>query len=557
MAAQFADRIRVNTTTTGTGTVTLGTAILGFRTFLAAVTAGALTSPASVYYVIEDTGGAWEVGSGVYTTGVETLTRVVAASSLGGTILTLSGAAQVYLALTAASVMTDNITSGTISGVTINSSTIGQTTANLGTFTALTATGATSLASLTATGATTLSTSLAVGTPTGGAMGTGTINATALYVNGTAISGSVIAASAPTSPASGALWWNTGDDKLYIWVGSAWSEATNETVPIASTSVPGTVIAGAGLAVTTTGLLSVAAPVGISVMSYGATGNGTTDDSTAINNAIAAAVTAGGGVVYFPPGTYAIGSTIVLQSLVTLRGAGRTATTIEGLPGTTMDLVQTHQFTTLTGSNTAAGPYRFGIIGMSLNGNARNGGRCVAIYGYNYIIEDAEFFGAHGDGFYSEWCTSGLVPVTAGGESMEAHFFRTTFYSNGGNGLTFNGPHDTILTDTLTFLNKGSGAVFQQSPTYIGACVIMGMHSYGNSQVGVIIGTGCYAAQLQSENNRATGGICIVSHRPAQRHRHRRVREHRLRHQLRRRHPDHCLHLLLRQFRRWCGDLGT
>jgi hypothetical protein len=133
MAAQFADRIRVNTTTTGTGTVTLGTAILGFRTFLAAVTAGALTSPASVYYVIEDTGGAWEVGSGVYTTGVETLTRVVAASSLGGTILTLSGAAQVYLALTAASVMTDNITSGTISGVTINSSTIGQTTANLGT----------------------------------------------------------------------------------------------------------------------------------------------------------------------------------------------------------------------------------------------------------------------------------------------------------------------------------------------------------------------------------------------------------------------------------------
>lgn len=37
---------------------------------------------------------------------------------------------------------------------------------------------------------------------------------------------------------------------------------------------------------------------------YGATGNGTTDDTAAIRLAIAAAVTAGGGTIYFPPGTY-------------------------------------------------------------------------------------------------------------------------------------------------------------------------------------------------------------------------------------------------------------
>ena len=102
MAIQFVDGVRVSTVTTGTGTIKLGAAVPGFQTFDAAVAAGALTSGATVYYTIEDTGNVWEVGSGVYTFGAETLTRVVSASSLGGTLaLALSGAAQVYLTLTA------------------------------------------------------------------------------------------------------------------------------------------------------------------------------------------------------------------------------------------------------------------------------------------------------------------------------------------------------------------------------------------------------------------------------------------------------------------------
>jgi hypothetical protein len=44
------------------------------------------------------------------------------------------------------------------------------------------------------------------------------------------------------------------------------------------------------------------------VKDYGATGNGTTDDAATIQAAIAAAVTAGGGTVYVPYGTYKINS---------------------------------------------------------------------------------------------------------------------------------------------------------------------------------------------------------------------------------------------------------
>jgi hypothetical protein len=47
---------------------------------------------------------------------------------------------------------------------------------------------------------------------------------------------------------------------------------------------------------------------------FGATGNGFTDDSTAINNALAAAGTAGSGVVYIPAGTYGIGSSLYIQN---------------------------------------------------------------------------------------------------------------------------------------------------------------------------------------------------------------------------------------------------
>ncbi|MBU6409397.1 MAG: chitobiase/beta-hexosaminidase C-terminal domain-containing protein, partial [Verrucomicrobia bacterium] len=53
------------------------------------------------------------------------------------------------------------------------------------------------------------------------------------------------------------------------------------------------------------------------VKSYGATGNGTTVDTTAINNAINAANSAGGGTVTFPPGNY-LSVSIHLKSNVTL-----------------------------------------------------------------------------------------------------------------------------------------------------------------------------------------------------------------------------------------------
>jgi polygalacturonase len=59
----------------------------------------------------------------------------------------------------------------------------------------------------------------------------------------------------------------------------------------------------------------------LNVKDYGATGNGTTNDRTAIVNGISAALSAGK-TLYFPSGTYLVGSTITLSSNTRMMGAG-------------------------------------------------------------------------------------------------------------------------------------------------------------------------------------------------------------------------------------------
>jgi hypothetical protein len=59
----------------------------------------------------------------------------------------------------------------------------------------------------------------------------------------------------------------------------------------------------------------------VSVKDFGAKGDGTTDDTTAIQAAITQVVTTGG-AVYFPAGTYNVSSTLTVGSKVTLYGDG-------------------------------------------------------------------------------------------------------------------------------------------------------------------------------------------------------------------------------------------
>jgi hypothetical protein len=109
---KLVNRAKMTTATTGTGTLTLGSAVDGYQTFAAAGVADADV----VRYVIED-GDAWEIGRGTYTSSGTTLSRVLGESSTGN-LLNLTGDAVVFVSATEADLREERV--GSISTGTLN-----------------------------------------------------------------------------------------------------------------------------------------------------------------------------------------------------------------------------------------------------------------------------------------------------------------------------------------------------------------------------------------------------------------------------------------------------
>lgn len=89
-------------------------------------------------------------------------------------------------------------------------------------------------------------------------------------------------------------------------------------------------------------LKSWLAEVHVSVKDFGAVGDGSNNDTTAIQAAITAVSGAGGGVVYFPPGTYLINAALTMgTSGVSLIGAGPSTSIIKNSGGATNAITAT------------------------------------------------------------------------------------------------------------------------------------------------------------------------------------------------------------------------
>jgi len=112
---KLVNRAKMSTATTGTGALTLGTPLAGYQSFAAAGVADGDV----IRYVIED-GAGWEIGTGTYTATGTTLTRTPSESSDGGTAITLTGNAVVFVSAVAAD-LGDAL--GTVAGADLDLST--------------------------------------------------------------------------------------------------------------------------------------------------------------------------------------------------------------------------------------------------------------------------------------------------------------------------------------------------------------------------------------------------------------------------------------------------
>ena len=151
MSFKLFDRVQETTATTGTGTISMGGAVTGYRAFSSVFTTGDTT-----HYVLSD-GTNWEVGLGTLTTGTPwTMARTtILSSSNAGAVVNFPGpttnvwvdgsAQQLSVAPQFSGQITSTVATGTAPLVVASTTTV----ANLAAATATTATSATTAGSVT------------------------------------------------------------------------------------------------------------------------------------------------------------------------------------------------------------------------------------------------------------------------------------------------------------------------------------------------------------------------------------------------------------------------
>ncbi|GIF00506.1 hypothetical protein Ari01nite_79700 [Paractinoplanes rishiriensis] len=275
-------------------------------------------------------------------------------------------------------------------------------------------------------------------------------------------------------------WWEQLRDK--------WPRTGEEEPPSISRRAVltggGALVLGAGVTGAATGYYAAdgTAPGDgstIDVRRFGAVGDGRTDDTDALQGALDAA-RPNGGLVYLPAGTYSTRK-LRLYSRVHLRGAGGDATILKLRDGANSAIIESDGFDKLTGTDGTGGASAFSIRDLTLDGNkAKNpeGGYGLRLYGYGYELSEVIIFNCRQDGLYSEWSGASGLPYPS--HQMEARITAIRSHHNDGDGLNFNGPHDSMFVNCLAFENKGIG--FRMAGESHGSSMV-NCHGWGVAQV--------------------------------------------------------------------------
>lgn len=196
---------------------------------------------------------------------------------------------------------------------------------------------------------------------------------------------------------------------------------------------------------------------------FGAVGNGVADDTIPLQNAIAAAVAAGGGVVYLPTGNYRVTSTITVPSMVSLEGVNGSSNVnnatssivgslslspivqINGAPASTSASIKKLAITRASGTIPA------GVVGLLVS--ATDYTVLEDLYLHRHAI-GYKITGQLGVKAYRVISASATEAYLELADTPQATFIDSSFGRNGGeNGIT---PVSHVVikgaADTITFL---------------------------------------------------------------------------------------------------------
>lgn len=222
------------------------------------------------------------------------------------------------------------------------------------------------------------------------------------------------------------------------------------------------------------------APITFNAKNYGALCNGTTDDTSAIQAAINAAKTAGGGVVYLP-GLCGITSPLALSANVTLAGVGMGSgvTPLSGFSGA--------EYINVTGNNAGVRDLFLGIVG-STTPSTTPAATGISLTGVTGTRLERLLFQAVNGYAVTSFGASAQANYNTDLANLRAYFCNGGFYLKGVSGSSFNGVHrlynvygsqtqtgdciriedidDTLLTNCFGECVAGSGSALH----IVGAC---------------------------------------------------------------------------------------
>lgn len=280
------------------------------------------------------------------------------------------------------------------------------------------------------------------------------------------------------------------------------------------------------------------------VRDYGATGDGVTNDTAAIQAAVNAAIAAGGGQVYIPAGTYIVAGdgtashgAVTLGNNVTVAGDGMGATTVKLQDG------YDHGITGIFRTPAGVATHDVGMHDLTIDGNRAN--TSGEVYGWfngvlpgdpradsNITLDHVEIMNCSGYGFDPHEQTVNLVITNSVAHDngrdgftldyqINARIENNIAYNNDRSGFNIvTSSHDVLLRNNVSYGNGQDGIVIQRGSEDIPVpynIVITGGEIYGNGNDGVSINkadkvtvTGVYIHDNDSHGIRVQGSVGSV-----------------------------------------------